>query len=167
MRHKQPIVNQDPDLKVSVFWIFRSIFFLSATVMAVLPAITTPAFGENFFADPTDSRLTQLGESVYVQHCAVCHGVNLEGQPNWRATKPDGKLPAPPHDASGHTWHHSDEVLFLLTKYGVSKLIGKEYPTDMPVYENVLTDDEIVAVIAYIKSTWPEEIAEAQDRMNN
>lgn len=154
-------------LKTSTFPIHKCIRLLGATAIVVFLATTAPVFGQEFVADPTDSQLTQIGNTVYTQHCAVCHGVNLEGQPNWRVMNADGKLPAPPHDASGHTWHHSDEVLFLLTKYGVSKLIGKEFATDMPVYDNVLTDHEILAVIAYIKSTWPREIAEAQDRMNN
>lgn len=158
---------RESELKSSVFSMYRCVHSLLAITMAALLTVAFPAFSQEFSADPTNSQLTQLGDKVYTQHCAVCHGVNLEGQPNWRVMKPDGKLPAPPHDASGHTWHHSDEVLFILTKYGVSKLIGREYPTDMPVYENLLTDHEIVAVIAYIKSTWPKEIAEAQDRMNN
>ena len=167
MKHKQPQNKQESGLKAPAFSMHRCIRSLSATAMAALLTIAVPAFGEGILADPTDSQLIQLGNTVYTQHCAVCHGVDLEGQPNWRVLNADGKLPAPPHDASGHTWHHSDEVLFLLTKFGVSKLIGKEFATDMPVYDNVLTDHEILAVIAYIKSTWPREIAEAQDRMNN
>lgn len=59
-----------------------------------------------------------LGRSLYGQHCASCHGVNLEGQPDWRKPLPNGRLPAPPHDASGHTWHHPDEILFRITKEG-------------------------------------------------
>ena len=30
------------------------------------------------------------------------------------------------------------------------------YESDMPAFEGILSDDEIVAVLAYIKSTWPE-----------
>ena len=115
-------------------------------------------------ADPDNKELTALGAQVYVEHCAVCHGKNLEGEPNWRTPKADGTLPAPPHDPSGHTWHHSDDVLFKLTKFGLSAFIGKEYPTSMPIYNEVLTDEEIWAVLAYIKSTWPMQIKEAQQR---
>ena len=59
------------------------------------------------------------GKSVYDIHCASCHGGNLEGQPNWTSRLPNGRMPAPPHDDSGHTWHHSNEVLFALAKYGM------------------------------------------------
>ncbi|MDE0310588.1 MAG: cytochrome c [Acidiferrobacterales bacterium] len=121
---------------------------------------------QQFHADHTDRAAVKLGSQVYVQHCAVCHGANLEGEPDWTKRKASGALPAPPHDPSGHTWHHSDEILFKLTKFGVRIFAGPEYITDMPAYEKILTDEEILAVISYIKSTWPEEILEAQERMS-
>ena len=52
---------------------------------------------------PDDAAVTALGQKVYAAQCAACHGARLEGQPNWRVRGPDGRLPAPPHDASGHT----------------------------------------------------------------
>jgi mono/diheme cytochrome c family protein len=55
------------------------------------------------------------GKVVYKEHCASCHGANLEGQPNWRHRLPNGRMPAPPHDPTGHTWHHSDKQLFEMT----------------------------------------------------
>jgi mono/diheme cytochrome c family protein len=97
-----------------------------------------------------------LGEGVYAEHCAACHGRNLEGQPNWQTPLPSGRLPAPPHDASGHTWHHPDEVLFEITRLGSAAVVGSGYESDMPGFDGILTDDEIRAVLAYIKSTWPE-----------
>jgi hypothetical protein len=64
-------------------------------------------------------------------------------------------LPAPPHDASGHTWHHSDAELFLITKKGMAALVP-DYPSSMPGFEGMLTDGEITAVLEFIKSTWPD-----------
>lgn len=103
------------------------------------------------------SQLTR-GRQVYVAHCAACHGLNLEGQPNWKQRLPNGKLPAPPHDETGHTWEHPDAVLFEVVKFGVAAKAGPNYPTDMLGFKDRLSDDEIVAVIQYIKSTWPERI---------
>lgn len=104
------------------------------------------------------------GEAVYQASCASCHGANLEGQPDWQERRPDGRLPAPPHDASGHTWHHSDQLLFDLTKFGVEAYVSGDYQSDMPAFEGVLDDQEIVAVIEYIKSTWPQNIRDMQGR---
>ena len=102
------------------------------------------------------------GRQVYEAHCAACHGARLEGQPDWRTRRDDGRLPAPPHDASGHTWHHADPVLFEITKHGVQRFAGADYASDMPAFAGRLTDDEIRAVIAYIKSTWPPKVQRQQ-----
>ena len=113
-------------------------------------------------ADASSSEVVALGADVYGEHCAVCHGVDLEGEPDWRRRRADGTLPAPPHDATGHTWHHSDELLFRLTRDGLAAIAGDDYQTAMPAYAGILSDGEIWAVIAYIKSCWPAEIREAQ-----
>jgi mono/diheme cytochrome c family protein len=116
---------------------------------------------------PDDAALTARGKQVYADHCASCHGARLEGQPRWRERGPDGMLPAPPHDATGHTWHHPDDVLFRLTKHGVGTLIGDPgYKSAMPAYAGVLGDDEIIAVLSWIKSQWPAEIRRRHDEMN-
>ena len=117
---------------------------------------------------PSDPDVVALGQSIYSENCASCHGANLEGQPNWRLPGQDGQLPAPPHDATGHTWHHDEDTLFRLTKYGTGALIGDpNYESNMPIYGGLLTDDEIIAALSYIKSTWPQEIRESHDEMEN
>ncbi|MDJ0607359.1 MAG: c-type cytochrome [Kiloniellales bacterium] len=113
-----------------------------------------------------DPKVVAAGEAIYARECAACHGARLEGEPNWRQRKANGRLPAPPHDESGHTWHHSDVVLFELTKHGLSVAAGPDYQSDMPAYADVLSDDEIIAVLSYIKSRWPAEIQARHDRLN-
>ena len=95
------------------------------------------------------------GQQLYAANCAACHGAELEGQPDWRNRLPSGRLPAPPHDETGHTWHHSDAQLFTITKFGL-QAIAPGYESDMPAFEHVLTDEEIASILGYIKSTWPE-----------
>lgn len=116
---------------------------------------------------PDDAKALAVGERVYAAHCASCHGGRLEGQPNWQSPGPDGLLPAPPHDAGGHTWHHPDELLFRITKFGVAKaanLIG--HRSAMPAYEGILSDEEIVAVLSWIKSRWPASVRAKHDQIN-
>ncbi|TCS56523.1 mono/diheme cytochrome c family protein [Primorskyibacter sedentarius] len=141
---------------------------------AVLVGAVVLAFGrgtsapEGAFLKPSDPQVVATGQAVYADNCASCHGAELEGQPNWRSPGVDGRLPAPPHDKTGHTWHHGGDTLFRLTKYGTGALIGDpDYESNMPIYENVLTDDEIIAVLSYIKSTWPREIRDRHDEMEN
>lgn len=103
------------------------------------------------------------GQRLYLENCASCHGANLEGQPEWRSRLPNGRVPAPPHDAAGHTWHHPDRVLVDIVKRGTAAIVGTGYKSDMPGFEDVLTDEDITAVIDYIKSTWPEWIRASQE----
>jgi len=117
-------------------------------------------------ADPDNAAQVARGRIVYADQCAACHGANLEGQPDWRQRRPDGKLPAPPHDVSGHTWHHPDDQLFLVTKQGTQAVAGPGYKTDMRGFGDVLSDADIWAVLAYIKSSWPPEIRARHKRMN-
>ncbi|MGE5546384.1 MAG: c-type cytochrome [Solirubrobacterales bacterium] len=111
---------------------------------------------------PSDARQVALGHSLYDRHCASCHGADLKGEPDWQVRKPNGELPAPPHDASGHTWHHSDEQLFAITKQGIGPFAPPGYRSAMQGYGDKLSDAEIRAILAYIKSTWPEQIRKRQ-----
>jgi mono/diheme cytochrome c family protein len=107
-----------------------------------------------------------LGERVYAQHCAACHGAKLEGQPNWRKPLANGRMPAPPHDDSGHTWHHPDEVLFGITKNGlVAPYAPPGYQSDMPAFGGTLSDGEIRAALAYISSHWSIEVLKLRAQM--
>ena len=115
---------------------------------------------------PDNSETITFGKDIYLQECASCHGKNLAGQANWRERDDKGYMPAPPHDESGHTWHHPDEYLFLMTKYGLEEIIGQEYPNNMPAYNNLLSDREIVAALSFIKSTWSTMIKLQHDKIN-
>ena len=115
---------------------------------------------------PDNASVVSLGEDVYAQNCASCHGANLEGEEDWQGRDEDGRLRAPPHDATGHTWHHDGELLFRLTKYGPAEVIGDPtYATNMPAYQNILSDAEIIAVLSYIKSTWPPHVRARHNEM--
>jgi mono/diheme cytochrome c family protein len=116
------------------------------------------------YIDPSDAALVARGKPIYAQHCAACHGASMEGQPNWRERRPDGRLPAPPHDVSGHTWHHPDAVLVDIVKHGLvpGRTAPDAYQSDMPAYDRVLPHADVLAVLAYIKSGWPEESVQAQ-----
>ncbi|NYT60402.1 cytochrome c [Alcaligenaceae bacterium] len=116
------------------------------------------------FIDPADQSLVMQGKAIYANNCAACHGEALQGQPNWRERMSNGRLPAPPHDKSGHTWHHPDVMLVDMVKNGLvpGKTAPPGYVSDMPAYRDILSDQEIIAVLTYIKSTWPPKVLEAQ-----
>lgn len=123
--------------------------------------------GSTITLRPDDANIVALGKAVYGDQCASCHGASLEGQVNWRERLPTGRLPAPPHDRTGHTWHHPDGQLFDITKRGPAAVVGGSYESDMPGFAGVLSDAEIIAVLSYIKSTWPESIQARHDDLNH
>ena len=106
---------------------------------------------------PDDAELVALGRDVYARDCASCHGTNLQGQPGWRTRR--GLAPA--HDASGHTWHHPDVLLLQIVREGTERMGGT-----MPPFGQKLTEREMLAVLSFIKSRWPQRIRQVHDSIN-
>lgn len=139
-------------------------------VMALWGCEEAPVTGDDLRADPRDGARVAAGSRVYALHCAACHGAALEGQPDWRRRLPHGRMPAPPHDESGHTWHHPDAVLFAITKNGLKPPNAPPgYESDMPAFGETLNDDEIWSVLAYIKSHWksPDVLAARREMIRH
>jgi mono/diheme cytochrome c family protein len=105
-----------------------------------------------------DATSVAQGESLYAQHCAQCHGANLEGAPEWKRPLSDGSLPPPPHDSSGHTWHHSDALLLSLILNGGDPA----YNSKMPAFAGKLTEDEARMIVEFFKSRWGQDEREFQ-----
>ena len=127
-------------------WTVPFVVLLVAAALAYGYGLTTPR---------ALSQVSSEGQALYVANCASCHGENLEGQPDWMRRLPNGRLPAPPHDETGHTWHHSDRQLLTIIRDGLAA-IAPGYESDMPAFGGVLTDAQITEILDYIKSTWPD-----------
>lgn len=106
------------------------------------------------------AQLTQ-GQQVYESYCAACHGLEGEGQPNWKQPNADGVYPAPPHTGDGHTWHHADSLLLQIIADG-----GSMPNSAMPGFADALTEEERVAVLAYIKTFWGRREIEFQQQVS-
>ncbi len=81
------------------------------------------------------------GEKIYQKHCAVCHGVELEGGIG--------------SSLVDHVWNYGSDpgFLWMNIRYGILDL-------EMPAWKDVLSDDEIKSVVGFIveqdkKSTLP------------
>ena len=141
-----------------------ALVLIAVAVIALYPVLM-PA--PNAMPNLRDPERIAAGSVVYNAHCASCHGAKLEGQPNWTSKLPTGRMPAPPHDDSGHTWHHPNDVLFAVTKSGLKPPHAPEgYTSDMPAFGGTLSDDEIWNVLAFIQSRWSERIRERQAQMD-
>lgn len=107
---------------------------------------------------PLNADKVTQGATLYAQHCARCHGVDLKAVADWKKPLVDGSFPPPPQDDSGHTWHHSDALLMEIVTNGGDAA----YNSKMPAFNTQLTADDIRAVLAFIKSHWNHEHREFQ-----
>ncbi len=138
---------------------------------SLLAAVFISNLPYNVLADhELENRDIKQGQSLYLEQCASCHGANLEGQENWRIPNADGTLPAPPHNESGHTWHHDNALLFSYTKLGGEKALKRrgivDFKSGMPAFSEILSDAEIWNILAYIRSTWPARAQQVQASRN-
>ncbi|MEO9162975.1 MAG: c-type cytochrome [Casimicrobiaceae bacterium] len=97
------------------------------------------------------------GRAVYEQFCASCHGARGEGAPRWQSPDRNGEMPAPPHEAQGHTWKHSDAMLYRIVQQGWRDPFNKTDRLTMPAFEQQLSAQQTIAVITYVKTLWRPE----------
>ena len=135
----------------------------SASPTSAPPAPASPTSPPPTSPSPTDpppappSLVSRAGQEVFAATCAVCHGADGQGQPNWHIFKEDGTLPPPPLNGDGHTWHHSDGVLYRTVSEGGALPEVPSFKSGMPALGDQLSHQEIVAVITYVKSLWGDK----------
>ncbi len=102
---------------------------------------------------PTAHPLIERGAVLYQANCQSCHG---------GATGGKGTDIPPPHNANGHTWHHPDQQLTEIILDGFSFSVG---PQKMPAFKDKLSEEDVKAVLAYIKTWWTPEQREWQAKV--
>jgi mono/diheme cytochrome c family protein len=132
---------------------------LAATAAAIV-VVVAPAETRR---EPTAA---VAGRLVYDRDCGLCHGSGLEGQPNWQKPNAAGRLPAPPLDATGHAWQHDDAELRHMIEDGFADISPPGYVSDMPAFAGRVSDAEIAALLAYVKSRWPTQLRNYQAMLN-
>jgi mono/diheme cytochrome c family protein len=134
---------------------------LAAFLVPYLAAAPVP-----ILANADDNGTVELGKKLYRRHCARCHGRYLQGQALWQVNDEHAGRRAPAHDESGHTWQHSDVELFHITQYGRFAATPTDAISHMPAFRDVMTDADILAVIAFIKRRWPLGLRVSQAMLN-
>ena len=105
-------------------------------------------------APTTPTSPVAQGKIVFAKNCAGCHGFDGQGQQNWHIRRSDGTLPAPPLNGDGHTWHHGDGLLYHIVSDGGAELAVPGFKSAMPAFAEILSHQEIIAVLTYVKSLW-------------
>ena len=105
-----------------------------------------------------------LSENPGLARACLQAGINFIGQNQYfpmGGISKDGSYLAPALNVTGHAWHHPDSVLFKTIKHGS---IASD--SSMRAFSERLSDEEIVLVIQYFKSLWPESIREKHAKFN-
>ena len=122
------------------------------------PTLAPPGFLTTQAIPPVpelDPGRVAAGEALYQEHCASCHQADLSGETDWQIPKDDGTYKAPPHDSTGHTWHHSDRFFLEIVRDGNPDPIAT-----MPTFGDRLSDEDITSILEFLKSHWgPDERA--------
>lgn len=128
---------------------------LASTAVSASPVAQKPAEVKPLKRWYAFQHVTQ-GSKVYQENCAACHGKFGEGGPDWKKAGPDGKYPAPPLNGTGHAWHHPLRMLLHVVKNGSPGGAG-----NMPAWKEKLSDEEMLAAIAWFQSKWSDQIYNA------
>jgi len=139
---------------------------LTAAIVVGWGAARVPPSAATHIADANDTAMVSRGKRIYAVHCASCHGRYLQGQPLWQLVDDYAGRRAPAQDETGHTWQHSDEDLFEVTKYGRFASAPSRYVSYMPAFRDELSDQQILATLAFIKARWPLGLRVAQAMLN-
>jgi len=120
----------EPDLRAIAMWLRQ----LPET--PVEPPATAPA----------PAGLLALGADVYQQHCASCHGKQGEGRAGaWPALAGNRAV-------TMATW--TNLVRTVLAGGFPPTTEGNPRPYGMPPYAQTLNDEQIAAVVSYIRQSW-------------
>lgn len=111
---------------------------------------------------PLDANQIEAGRKIYQQYCASCHGPRGGVKGDWEQPNAQGELPPPPHDAEGHTWKHSDAMLYRMVSEGWRDPFNKTKRLTMPAFGDQLSPRQICDVTIYLKTFWTPEQREFQ-----
>ncbi len=117
-----------------------------ASYLKALPKTDTPAPRADVAVTPEAETLLKLGAKLYDTHCLDCHQANGQGQPP--AYPPLARKVS--LSAAGAT----NAIRIVLNGGYPPSTEGNPRPYGMPPYAMTLTDDEVAAVVSYIRNRW-------------
>lgn len=132
---------------------YRRPIILAAIVGSVLGFSFVATSGDTIASRWYSKQQVEQGRTLYLTHCATCHGQQAEGTAEWRKTDSNGDYPPPPLNGTAHAWHHSLSVLERSIALG-----GVPNGGVMPGFAETLSSQDIQATIAFIQTFWSDEI---------
>jgi mono/diheme cytochrome c family protein len=108
---------------------------------------------------PESSLLMNFGQTVYATHCASCHAADGRGMP------PD--YPPLARNPSIQMQSAVNPIRMVLNGGFPPGTEGNPMPYGMPPFAHRLSDDEVAAVVTYIRTSWGNRGAPVSARQAN
>jgi mono/diheme cytochrome c family protein len=106
-----------------------------------------------------NSLLIRLGQSVYDAHCASCHGAEGRGMPP--------HFPSLASNQSIQMESAVNPIRMVLNGGYPPGTAANPMPYGMPPFAQTLSDDEVAAVVTYIRSAWGNHATAISARQAN
>jgi mono/diheme cytochrome c family protein len=137
-----------------------------ADLDAVVSYLRTVPASPDAKVQAPDAKLMKAGESIWQDSCSACHRMDAGGVPRF--------FPPLQHDPNVQQTDPTTLIHFVLA--GTRKVPTDNAPTPlaMPAYEWKLSDDQIAAVLTYVRNSWgnvaqpvqAQEVAEVRKKLN-
>lgn len=99
------------------------------------------------------------GVRLYQEHCALCHGPEAQGHPDWRNPQVTA---APPLNGTGNEWKRRKQDMIAAIQNG-AKRNGDPV---MPAWKGRLSDQDIEDIIAWYQALWPADVYDRWRKAN-
>lgn len=140
-------------------WLLLGFALLTACSKEDKPApLATPAPAVRHFEPASLAR----GAALFEQHCALCHGPQAQGHPDWQTPSNGSFAAAPPLDGTGNDWKRSRAELIASIQNGVKRKSDNEMV--MPAWKGRLKEQDVEDMVNWLQSLWPAEVYEAWNK---
>jgi mono/diheme cytochrome c family protein len=99
------------------------------------------------------------GARLYQENCAICHGPEAQGHPDWQTP---GVVAAPPLNGTGNDWKRKKAEMVAVIRNGVKR--KKELI--MPGWEGRLSAQDIEDIIVWYQALWPADVYDRWRKAN-
>jgi mono/diheme cytochrome c family protein len=113
--------------------------------------ITTPGLAETGKAPNPEA--VERGLVLFEINCQQCHRAEGVGENVPPALRHPDFISAIPLNENSHAWHHGDEQLVQIIRRGNKR---------MPPFDRVLSEPQLLDLVAYMKSLWSPRILDCQ-----
>jgi mono/diheme cytochrome c family protein len=108
---------------------------------------------------PLSVESVMRGARLYQEHCALCHGPEAQGHPDWENPQ---VAAAPPLNGSGNEWKRKKTDLIAVIKDGAKR---NNEPV-MPAWGGRLSNDEVEDIVAWFQALWPMDVYDRWLKVN-